>query len=178
MHLRKNVHVCRHLQCAFNKYGENNFKFEVIEYIKDKDKLLEIEQYWIDYFKSYDNKNGYNSRQIAESNLHTKRSEEFCKKNSEIRKGKKMSEETKEKIRIYQKGRKKSKETLEKMSLARRGEGGVRAKLKEKDVLNIKELIKNGYTNKQIAEIYNVDGSTISKIKTGISWFYLNNEAI
>jgi group I intron endonuclease len=30
--LRKSIHINRYLQRAFNTHGENNFKFEVIEY--------------------------------------------------------------------------------------------------------------------------------------------------
>ncbi len=56
--LRLNKHVNYHLQYAFNKYKEENFKWEVIEYvdiIEDKKELrkviLEREQYWIDSYK-------------------------------------------------------------------------------------------------------------------------------
>lgn len=55
--LNKNKHVNRHLQYAWNKYGENNFKFDVLEICKAED-LNEKEKYWIDYCNSYNN--GYN----------------------------------------------------------------------------------------------------------------------
>ena len=38
------------LQNSYNKYGKDNFVFEVIEFVEDKNKLLEYEQYWIDKF--------------------------------------------------------------------------------------------------------------------------------
>lgn len=61
--LRKNKHVNCKLQRAFNKYGEDNFVFEIIEFIKDEDKLLECEQYWMDRFNVVED--GYNIQPIA-----------------------------------------------------------------------------------------------------------------
>ena len=49
--LRRNDHENTHLQNAFNKYGEQNFVFEVIEFC-DKKIQYDIEQYWIDKFKN------------------------------------------------------------------------------------------------------------------------------
>ncbi len=45
--LRRGVHVNQHLQQAWNKYGEENFEFTVVEYVK-RAFLLRIEQEWID----------------------------------------------------------------------------------------------------------------------------------
>ena len=61
--LNKNIHRNGKLQKSFNKHGEQNFIFEIIEFIEDKNKLLEIEQYWIDRFKVV--KTGYNIQPIA-----------------------------------------------------------------------------------------------------------------
>lgn len=52
-YLRKNIHSNKHLQSAWNKYGEENFKFELIEECEE-DKLIEREQYWIDYYGRYE----------------------------------------------------------------------------------------------------------------------------
>lgn len=49
--LRKNKHKNKHFQNAWNKYGEENFKFEIVE-ITSKDNTLEREQYWMDYYKN------------------------------------------------------------------------------------------------------------------------------
>ena len=40
--LNKNKHHNSYLQNSWNKYGEQNFKFEIIEYITDKNKLIEF----------------------------------------------------------------------------------------------------------------------------------------
>ena len=58
--LKRGIHYNDHLQRAWNKYGENNFTFTVIEECK-KDDLNDKEIYWIDYFKSCEYENGYNS---------------------------------------------------------------------------------------------------------------------
>ncbi len=73
---RKSTHFCAlkgsyhhnlHLQNAVNKYGIENFKFEIIEYCI-KEELILREQYWIDLLKPK-----YNKRQDAQSNFGVKR---------------------------------------------------------------------------------------------------------
>jgi group I intron endonuclease len=131
--LKKNTHHSSKLQNSFNKYGIENFLFELIEECP-KELLLEREQYWIDTLNSY--VNGYNSTPRAGNNgglsketieklkkIHTgkKMSEEARKKMSESRKGRKLSEETKEKLRKTSKGRKHTEEARKKMSESRKG---------------------------------------------------------
>jgi group I intron endonuclease len=69
--LRGNYHHSILLQRAWNKYGENKFEFEIIEVIKNptKKKLEKKEQYWMDYYKSYDLMKGYNICPKANSRL-------------------------------------------------------------------------------------------------------------
>ena len=57
--LRRNSHRNEHLQKAWNKYGENNFNFSVIEKC-DPCVLDEREQYYIQLYDTYTHKNGYN----------------------------------------------------------------------------------------------------------------------
>lgn len=45
--LRNNKHQAK-LQNAFNKYGKENFIFEILEFVEDKSKLIEREQYYLD----------------------------------------------------------------------------------------------------------------------------------
>lgn len=56
--LNRNEHRNPRLQRAWNKYGSENFKFKIIEEVKEN--LLEREQYYIDILKPYDKKIGYN----------------------------------------------------------------------------------------------------------------------
>lgn len=75
LNLRRNQHNNDYLQKAFNKYGEEDFIFEVLEVVpklengaNDKDKLTEREQYWMDYYKAYDRDYGYNINPSASIN--------------------------------------------------------------------------------------------------------------
>ncbi|MDS7057094.1 GIY-YIG nuclease family protein [Klebsiella pneumoniae] len=58
--LRNNKHVSKHLQYAFNKYGEDNFYITVIEKVDEKN-LLEREDYYIDLYETCNRRFGYNS---------------------------------------------------------------------------------------------------------------------
>lgn len=46
--LRAGTHDCVHLQRAWNKYGEDCFRFEVIEQLDSKEALYPAEQRWLD----------------------------------------------------------------------------------------------------------------------------------
>jgi GIY-YIG catalytic domain-containing protein len=64
--LRKGEHGNRYLQAAWSKYGEENFAFEILEFV-DVSYLLEAEQEWIDSTACVDKKIGFNIRDTAES---------------------------------------------------------------------------------------------------------------
>lgn len=59
-YLRKNKHFNPHLQLAFNKYGEQNFVFEILEnkIFNNPEEAYEYEAYLIRKYDSYNN--GYN----------------------------------------------------------------------------------------------------------------------
>ena len=46
--LRAGNHQSPHMQAAWNKYGEDCFKFEVLMHIEDVNELLSVEQVWLD----------------------------------------------------------------------------------------------------------------------------------
>ena len=58
--LNNKTHHNKHLQNAWNKYSEENFEFEVIEYVSNETRLIEREQYWMDELNSYNKDIGYN----------------------------------------------------------------------------------------------------------------------
>jgi group I intron endonuclease len=74
--LRNNKHHSPHLQNSWNEYKEENFLFEVIEEVFEKGILIEREQYWLDYYQSYDEERGYNICIKAGNTLGFKFSEE------------------------------------------------------------------------------------------------------
>jgi group I intron endonuclease len=64
--LQRGVHRNRHLQRAWNKYGEERFDFTVLEYVTPAF-LLRAEQQWIDKSQCTDKKIGFNIYPIAGS---------------------------------------------------------------------------------------------------------------
>jgi group I intron endonuclease len=62
--LKKNKHHNIYLQRAYNKYGDNNFLFFVIEFC-DNAALIDREQFYLDQNKSAQREYGYNIREIA-----------------------------------------------------------------------------------------------------------------
>lgn len=111
--LKHNQHGNKHLQSAWNEYGELAFEFIILEYIIDKKDLIEREQVWIDLTDCHNPECGYNFRKLAHSNLGLKKNEislETRLKLSIANTGKKLSEEHKKKISEFQKGRKQTEE--------------------------------------------------------------------
>lgn len=141
--LKYNHHYNEHLQRAWNKYGEENFEFSILEIIQDSNELTNKEEYYINLYDSCNKIKGYNmfpagehfkmtdeiKRKIGQGNKGKKHTAEQNKRNSEMRKGKKTkpcSEETKRKIGEAQKGEKNhmygkhhTEKTREKMSNSR-----------------------------------------------------------
>lgn len=64
--LRSGTHHNRHLQAAWNRYGETAFEFEVAEIVHPTD-LLTAEQRWIDATKCTDRSVGFNIFDLAGS---------------------------------------------------------------------------------------------------------------
>jgi group I intron endonuclease len=66
--LLDNKHNNSHLQNSFNKHGESNFTFNIIE-ICNKDILIEREQYWLDLLTPYQLDIGFNIANVAGPNM-------------------------------------------------------------------------------------------------------------
>jgi group I intron endonuclease len=88
--LRHNKHVNVHLQRAWNKYGESNFTFDIIEYC-NIESLPTREDYWTKFYKSNDMEYGYNLMIPGRQNY--THSDETKQKMRARKLGKKMSEE-------------------------------------------------------------------------------------
>lgn len=116
-HLNKNGHHCEHLQRAWNKYGKEYFKFEILEILNDNIDLEKEEQKWLDDAK-YEL---YNSCKIAGNKSGFSHSEETKNKIGNSNKNKVCSVDTREKISQTLKGRKLSEEVKKKMSDSQRG---------------------------------------------------------
>jgi len=84
-YLRGNKHHSKHLQRAYEIYGEDSFLFEIVELVEPQF-LIEREQHWIDILSAY-GKNGYNANPKANSSLGIIRSSETREKISQSKKG-------------------------------------------------------------------------------------------
>ena len=136
--LRNNNHYNYYLQRAFNKHGEDNFSFEVIELVNTIEELLPREQYYIELYQVCNRDKGYNlivdavrgktslETRIKMSKNHAdvsgSKNPNYGKKGKlNHNYGKPRSEETKRKISLANKGRIHSEEAKLKMSLAKKG---------------------------------------------------------
>jgi len=138
--LRTGRHVCVRLQRAWNKYGEDCFKFEIVEQLSSRDALLQAEQKWLD--EHYGTEYCYNVSSSADTPmrnpspelraLQAQRTREFAAANGSPRTGHAHTEETKDVIRQsrigkhsgeqhYRYGKTVSEETKAKISADQKG---------------------------------------------------------
>lgn len=148
--LGRNEHHNEILQKSFNKHGEENFIFEVLEEIDFDNFLNEREKYWLDFHGGLNNKKIYNMKNpltneysdytkvkvskimLGENNPNfgNKWTDEQKENLSKKKKGKTLEERigteksklTKEKMSKSQKGRKHPEEVKEKIRQANIGE--------------------------------------------------------
>lgn len=129
--LNKGKHKNQHLQNAWNKYGKENFVFEILATCPPE-YLIKLEQWFLDSLKPE-----YNICKIAHSTLGIKLSETVKQNLRNKRLGKKLSEETKAKISFTNTGRKMSVEAVEKTRQANTG-----SKRTEEQKRNISNSLK------------------------------------
>jgi hypothetical protein len=113
---------CRYISNAIKRYGKDSFEVTILnEGINDVEQLNELEKYWINHYKSYQKKYGYNL--CLGGNGGGIKSKETLERMSIALKGKKAwnkgiprTEEVKQKLRIAHLGKKHSEETKRKLS--------------------------------------------------------------
>ena len=178
--LKKDQHPNRKLQRAWNKHGEQNFLFEIVEEVQERENLIETEQFYLEALRPE-----YNICKTAGSTLGLKFTEEAKQKMSESRKGEKhhffgkhLSEEVKQKLSELRMGEKNhnfgknlSEETKQKMSESKKGEKHHFSKLTWEKVDEIRKKYKTGdYTQLKLACEYEVAKSTIQHIISYKIW--------
>lgn len=176
--LRSNKHDNRYLQNAWNKYGEENFKFIIIEDC-DKNTLNEREMYWIKFYKdkglSYNLHDGGDGGYNLGKHLSDETKRKIGEKNRENMLGKTHSEETKKKMRdshlgkkykpMSEEGKQHDREAQQKYCLEHP------KKLTKEDVVNIREERKTQCTTyAALAKKYNVTPQCISDICNYKRW--------
>ena len=118
--LRKNEHCNKHLQNAWNRYGEDFFSFDVLLYC-DEDDLIFYENRAIGAFNTLDSAKGYNCVPAKRTTLTGSNYTEFRKRSAKTQKRVMQSVEARERISRANKGRVLSEETRARMSKARKG---------------------------------------------------------
>jgi group I intron endonuclease len=117
-HLSRGTHSSPKLQNAWNKHGEENFEFKIVEYVENKLELLSREQVWLDNAQP-----AYNYQKVAgRGNAGMKRgplSEEHKAKLSAAKKGKPLPPEQREKLAALNKN--KTPEWCRKISESKKG---------------------------------------------------------
>ena len=117
--LHKGSHHSSKLQRAWDKYGECNFRIEIVLECP-KENLLQAEEHAISAYDSY--YNGYNGTiKAGRDATGIKHTPEFCKAISDRMKNRFVSPETRQKLRESHLGKKASAETLAKLSLCHMG---------------------------------------------------------
>lgn len=151
-HMRTSRKTCVKLNRAVQKHGEENFKFEIIarcpvEYV------LKLEQWFLINLNPK-----YNIAKIAGSNLGVKRSEEVRAKRSLIQKENWKNDDYK-------------KHHLEKLSSNwKKGSAHHGAKINDDVVRQIKTLLSEGFTCKDVATRLTVSHHTVKDIKRNKTW--------
>ncbi len=94
--LKAGKHHSKHLQRAWNKYGEQAFTFEVLQQIPDTDDVIKLEQQYLDNRKmNYPSNLNYNVCWVAGSCVGRRWSKKARQALSKAHKGIKMSESAK-----------------------------------------------------------------------------------
>ena len=151
-HIRTNKNTCVKLIRAVNKYGEENFSFEIIEKCSVED-LLNREQYYLDFLNPK-----YNISKKAGSNLGIKRTEETKLKKSISQKENWSKEEY----------RKNHLENLSKNW--KKGSNHKMAKITEEDAAKIKIKLKEGLSAKEVSNLLNLSYHSVKDIQRNKTW--------
>lgn len=146
-----------YLKHAWNKYGEDAFEFKIVERVPETAKLVEREQYWIDYYQSARRDKGFNIAPKAGSNLGVKASAETCAKLSAASIGRTFSAETRKLISERMQGNKCS---INKYN----------GKIVEANILPIFQAVANGEMVEDVGQRYSVHGTSIRRIIIRETW--------
>jgi len=141
--LKANKHYNSYLQNAVNKYGIENFEFEILEDYPE-DFLFSMENYWCNILNTHDKEHGYNLKCTSDSKSY------------------RMSEETKRKIseyNIYKWKNKKERIKYESSLVAMQA-----ARIGSKHSLESKLKMSNTKTNGRKIDIYLYNGDYVTTV--------------
>jgi len=165
------------IHAAIQKYGIDSFSISILEELVDETSALEREVYWVALHKSnirrYGDDFGYNLTDGGEGvsgYTHTESAKLKCatyKKThpNTVASNRKISQANKN-ITFTQSHR-------DKLSDAGRGEHNTNAKLDASKVSIIKELLRNGTSQIEIAKQFGISEGTVHYIKIGKRWAHI-----
>lgn len=195
--LRSNRHCNPYLQNEWNKCGEDNFEFAVIECVNDSNLLNELEIQYIKQYKeiglSYNIHDGGNNGVNLGRHLSDETKRKIGEKNRINMTGRKFSVETRRKMSDAQKRRQYSQSELEHLKEFSRqlNTGRVRsektmeklrkinqnnppsAKFTPNDIRDIRQKKANGYKLAELAIMYNTSACYISAIVHRRRWAHI-----
>lgn len=190
--LNNNRHENKYLQHAWNKYGEDQFEFEIIETTEPQN-LYDRERYWIDITSCLDRSKGFNIypdpaglERLPLSNEHKRKLSNALKGRhpskthrinlSKALKGKKKPAHVMEALRQANLGKEWTDKQREKRSELSKGSNNGRAKLNEQSVQDVINDLIYGYGIKFIARKYKISTNTIRRILARENWQHIMPE--
>lgn len=130
--LKKQKHCNKYMLNTFLKYGEENFIYSILEEVKENN-LTNREQYWADFYKTWDANFGFNYGECLDNPFRGKEHTEETKLLlNKIAKNREYTIERNNKISKALKGRKKTQQEINKIR-----EGALLGHDKEKKILEI-----------------------------------------
>ena len=154
--LKNKKHKNKHLQAAYDKYGEENFLFEAIEVVEDVSILLDREQYYLDLLNPTDRNIGYNIAKKAGNTA-----------------GITPSLETRKKQSISAKKRPKrilSDQHKRNLSERFKGDKSPSSKLNWELVKSLRQMYNDGMDQFELAKKFCIAQTTVSEIIRNIIW--------
>lgn len=155
----------QYIHSAINKYGKENFTHTLIESFQTSKEAFEAEQFWIQFFRSWDKSYGYNLTLGGEG-----------------RPGIKLSQEHKNKISKKLLGNTNAQGTVhtevwkQEMKIKHQGEKNSNSKLSPHDIIAIRVFHKTHINNDQLnifdilSKQYNLSISGLEKIIYRKTW--------
>lgn len=182
--LNRGEHYNGELQEDWNKYGSNTFVLEILKKVQVQDLNRCETKYLKSLHPLYNIKLTANGGHFVPPETRRKMSfvkrqrgsnisQETRSKISRALKGNTFTKEHCDNISKALKGREFSEETKNKLSKSHTGEKHNRSKLTREDVIEIKEALRAGKKQTEIAKNYPVKRAAINKIATGRSWAHL-----
>lgn len=178
--LKRGTHDNPWLQRAFNKYGETQFVFEVLEIIEDGDLINEREFILIQSAKQlntcYNMIDGGGGRGGIPMSEETKR--RLGELNRVLNTGKRASEETKRKMSESRRGKHRKPEDIQKAVNTRQnrilsGTQNGTTKLTSDQAKQIKQMLMCGVPYDVISQKFNISKYNINAIRSNRSWRFV-----